>query len=84
MDELIDLRATLVVDSRLAGLGALPSGQALARTFDEKATGAQNSARTTLSSHIAILSDMAATFRMAGAAYRNTAAGNAASYSVQS
>jgi hypothetical protein len=54
---------------RLKGFGDLRSGQQLAAKFEAKAQGGPSSADAVLAQHQAILVDMAATYRAAGAGF---------------
>jgi len=70
-DELAAQAKNLRRVTRLEGLGELDSGRALARKFEMKAFGEMGvSAIEVLQQHMAVLVEMAATFRAAGAAYR--------------
>lgn len=67
--QLRDRRADVRGIGRLWGFGTLPSGEQLRGKFEGKAQGSPGSAEEVLRQHMALLVDMAAAYRAAGAAF---------------
>ncbi|WP_254699072.1 hypothetical protein [Rhodococcus sp. SGAir0479] len=76
LDSLELLRTQALDLVRIDGLGHLPSGVALARKFEQKASGGEYPLDQALADHIAVVEQMRAVFEKIAANYETTEQSN--------
>ncbi|WP_430335054.1 hypothetical protein [Rhodococcus sp. ACT016] len=81
-DELMDLQRRATRLSRIEGLGHLPSGLALSRKFEQKASGGEYPLDQALADHITVVEQMQSVFEKIAASYTAAEESNVQRFNV--